>query len=217
MPSAAEYWEQRATELSRTSLETIRASATAWAATTTALLGVFGTVAIVKGPESISALDGTSRDVVTGLVIGAAVVAFASVLATSYASRGPTKRYTPLTGLRLATWTRRTARSARTALLVGQATGVAAALLVLAAGVTAAVSGTGGGSAPAAQSFLIRTSDGALQCGVLKRSGRNLVLAGSSGATLLDLSSGVAAVTTVSSCPDGTAKSSSSVQRVKGG
>ena len=102
MQSSPEYWEQRATELSRTSLETIRASATAWAATTTALLGVFGTVAIVKGPDSISALQGTSRDVVTGLVVGAAVVAFTSVLATGYASRGPTKRYAPLTGLRLA-------------------------------------------------------------------------------------------------------------------
>jgi hypothetical protein len=217
MPSAAEYWEQRATELSRTSLETIRASATAWAGTTTALLGVFGSVAIVKGPDTISALDGTSRDIVTGLVIGAAVVASASVLATGYASRGPTKRYAPLTGLRLAAWTMRTSRSAHRALLIGQVTGLAAALLVLAAGITAAVSGTGGGSVPAAQAFLIRTSDGALQCGVLKRSGGHLMLADNSGATLLDLSSGVAAATTVSSCPAGTAKSPSSALRLTGG
>jgi hypothetical protein len=217
MQSAPEYWEQRATELSRTSLETIRASATAWAATTTTLLGVFGAVAIVKGPDSISALQGTSRDVVTGFVVGAAVVAFASVLATGYASRGPSKRYTPLTGLRLAAWTRRTTRNAHTALLVGQATGIVAALLVLAAGVTAAVSGSAGGSAPSGQSFLVRTSDGALQCGVLKRSGSNLVLADSSGGTLLDLESGVAAVTTVTSCPDSGAKSTRPAPRATGG
>ncbi|GEM_PF-7055088 len=205
MQSAPEYWEQRANELSRTSLETIRASATAWAATTTALLGVFGTVAIIKGPDSISALEGTSRDVVTGLVVGAAVMAFTSVLATGYASRGPTKRYTPLNGLKLAAWTRRSARSAHTALLVGQATGIAAALLVLAAGITVTVSGSGGGSAPSSESFLVRTSDGAVQCGVLRRSGNHLVLADSSGATLLDLRFGVAAVTTVTSCPNGSA------------
>ena len=217
MQSAPEYWEQRATELSRTSLETIRASATAWAATTTTLLGVFGTVAIVKGPDSISALEGTSRDVVTGLVVGAAVVAFISVLATGYASRGPTKRYTPLTGLKLATWTRQTARRAHNALLIGQATGIAAALLVLAAGITATVSGSGGSSAPSSESFLVRTSDGALQCGVLNRSGNNLVLTDSSGATLLDLRSGVAAVTAVTACPDRTAKSSRPAPRATGG
>jgi hypothetical protein len=207
MPSSAEYWEQRAAELSRTSLETVRASATAWAGTTTALLGVFGTVAIVKGPDTISALAGTTRDAVTGLVIGAAVVAFVSVLATGYASRGPTKRYAPLTGLRLAKWTRLTTRKARTALLAGQATGIVAALLVLAAGITAAVSGSGS-PAPSGESVLVRTSAGGLQCGVLKRSGRGLVLADSSGGTLLYLGSGVAEVTAVTSCPDVPAKPS---------
>jgi hypothetical protein len=202
MPSSAEYWEQRATDLSRTSLDTIRASATAWAATTTALLGVFGTVAIVKGPDSISALHGTSQGAVTGLVVAAAVIAFVSVLATGYASRGPTKRYSPLNGLKLALWARRTAGSAYVTLIVGQVTAILAALLILSAGITATISGTGGGAAPSSESFLVRTSDGALQCGVLKRSGSTLVLADGSGATLLNLSSGVAAVTAVTSCPD---------------
>jgi hypothetical protein len=217
MQSAPEYWEQRATELSRTGLETVRASATAWAATTTTLLGIFGAVAIVKGPDSIAALEGTSRDVVTGLVVGAAVVGFVSVLATGYASRGPTRRYAPLTGLRLAKWTKLTTRKARTALLVGQATGIVAALLVLAAGITAAISGSGGGTAPPGQSFLVRTSEGALQCGVLKRSGHALALADNSGATLLYLGSGVADVTAVSSCPGATAKSSQPAPGATGG
>jgi hypothetical protein len=204
--SSPEYWEQRATELSRTSLDTIRASATAWAATTTTLIGVFGAVAIVKGPDTLAQLAGTTRDAVTGLVFGAAGIAFVSVLATAYASQGPTKRYSPLNGIKLKLWTTRTTRRAHAALLVGQATAILSALLILAAGITAAVAGTSEGAAPSNASYLVRTSGGALQCGVLTRSGGQLVLADGSGAVVLSLSSGVANVTPVASCPDGGAK-----------
>jgi hypothetical protein len=199
--SSPEYWEQRANELSRTSLDTIRSSATAWAATTTALIGVFGTVTIVKGPDTFAQLTGTSRDVVLGLVIGAAVIAFVSVLATAYASRGPTKKYSPLNGIKLKKWTTKTTRQAHAALLVGRVTAIVSALLVLAAGITAAVAGTSSSAAPSGASYLVRTSDGGLQCGVLTRSGAQLVLTDGSGAVVLSLSSGVAAVTAVASCP----------------
>jgi hypothetical protein len=199
--SSPEYWEQRAAELSRTSLDTIRASATAWAATTTALIGVFGTVTIVKGPDTLAQLTGTSRDAVLGLVIGAAVIAFVSIVATAYASQGPTKRYSPLNGIRLKLWTSKTTRHAHTALLVGRVTAIVAALLVLAAGITAAVAGASTSAAPSGASYLVRTSDGGLQCGVLTRSSGQLVLTDGSGAVVLSLSSGVAAVTAVASCP----------------
>jgi hypothetical protein len=199
--SSPEYWERRALELSRTSLDTIRASATAWAATTTTLLGVFGTVAIIKGPASVSELTGGSRDAVTGLVIGAALVAFVSVLSTAFASRGPAKRYAPLTGLKLKEWSIRAARRARTALTVGQVTAIVAALLVLSAGVVATAAGLGQGPAPASPSFLVRTTEGALECGMLRQSGARMTLVDSSGAVLLDLSSGVANVKAVKSCP----------------
>lgn len=197
---APEYWEQRANDLSRTSLDTVRASATAWAATTTTLVGVFGTVAVVKGPDTLGELAGGGRDAVTGLVIGAAAVAFVSVLATAFASRGPTKRYSPLNGLHLKLWTIETTRQARTALIIGQVTAIVAALCVLAAGVTAAVA-PGSGAASSNTSYLVRTSGGALQCGVLARAGTKLVLENGSGTVLLSLSSGVAEVTQVASCP----------------
>jgi hypothetical protein len=204
--SSPEYWEQRATDLSRASLDTIRASATAWAATTTALMGVFGTVAVVKGPDTLAQLTGTSRQAVIGLIVGAAAAAFVSVLATAYASRGPTKRYSPLTGLKLKLWTVRATRRARAALLVGRATAIASALLILAAGIIATVAGTGQGAAPSGVSYLVRTSDGALQCGVLARSDGQLVLTDGSGVVVLTMNSGVAEATAVASCPDGTAK-----------
>lgn len=199
--SAPEYWEQRATDLSRTGLDTVRASATAWAATTATLLGVFGTVAVVKGPATLSDLTSTSRATVTGFVVGAAAIAFVSVLATAYASRGLTKRYAPLTGLNLKLWTIKTTRRAGAALLVGQTTAIVSALLILAAGTTASIAGTSSGGAPSGASYLIRTSDGALQCGVLGRSGDKLVLKEASGVVVLSLSSGVVEVTAVTSCP----------------
>lgn len=197
---SGEYWEERAADASRTSLDTVRASATAWAATTTTLIGVFGAVAVVKGPDTLSGLTGVTRGLVTGLVIGAAVIASASVLATAYASRGPMKRFAALTGLQLSIWTKQTTRKAHRGLLVGQATAVAAAVCILAAGITAAV-GTGGSAPSSDTSYLVRTTGGALECGVLAQSGGKLALENAAGAVVLNLSSGVATVTQVPSCP----------------
>jgi hypothetical protein len=204
--SSEEYWEQRATELSRTSLDTVRTSATAWAATTTALLGVFGTVAVIKGPDSIAKLKGTSQTVVTVLIVAASVLAFVSVLATARASRGPAKRFTPLNGLKLKKWTRDNASDAHRDLTIGRVTGVLAALLVLAAGIVGTVAEARTQTTPSGASFLVRTTDGALQCGVLGRSGTGLELVDGSGTKLLDLSSEVAEVTAVTSCPKPVAK-----------
>lgn len=195
--SSPEYWEQRAAELSRTSLDTIRTSATAWASSTTALLGIFGTVAVVKGPDTLAQLSGVVQAVVAGLVIGAAVVAFVSVLTTALASRGPVKKVSSLTGPKLKLWTIRTASRARLLLRIGQSTALLAALAVLAAGVTAAVAGMDQSSA----FYLVRTSGGTLQCGQLAEQNHQLRLTDSSGATILALTSGVAAVTPVTSCP----------------
>lgn len=194
-----DYWERRATELSRTSLETVRASATAWAATTTTLMGLFGTVTIIKGPESLSNLGDTIRVVVVTLLILAAVSAFVSVLATAQASRGPTKRYIPLTGLRLAKWTKETTRRSRTALLIGQISGISSAVMILSAGVAATVATID--PPEKGDVFLVRTSNGAVQCGVLRRSGAGLELVDDKGDVVLRLSSGVAEIAASTSCP----------------
>jgi hypothetical protein len=199
---APEYWEEQAAKLSRTSLDTVRTSATAWAATTTTLIGVFGTVAVVKGPDTLSGLAGTDRDLVAGLVVGAAAIAFISVLATAFASRGFTKRYSPLTGIQLKLWTVKTTRHARAALLLGRVTAILAALCVLAAGIAAATGASAGGASLDAF-YLVRTTGGEVQCGVLARSGGSLELKSASGSALLSLSSGVADVTPVASCPAG--------------
>lgn len=194
-----DYWERRATELSRTGLETIRASATAWAATTTTLTGVFGTVTIIKGPDSLAKLGDVTRTVVVVFLVLAATLAFVSILATAGASRGPTRRYTPLNGLRLAKWTRETTRKSRTALLVGQLAGTSAAVLILSAGVVA----TAAASSPDEKGdpVLVRTSDGAVQCGVLRRSGPELELVDDRGDVVLRLGSGVADIAATASCP----------------
>jgi hypothetical protein len=199
-----DYWENRATELSRTSLETVRASATAWTATTTTLMGVFGTVAIIKGPQSLSELGDFIRVVVVTLLVLAAALAVISILATARAGRGPTKRYAPLNGLRLAKWTKETTRKSRKALLVGQITGMTAAILILSAGVVATVAA----ARPDKKGdvFLVRTTAGAVQCGVLRRSGAKLELVDDKGAVVLDLGSGVADIRATTSCPPGDAR-----------
>jgi hypothetical protein len=201
MQTAPEYWEEQATELSRTQLSTVRDAAKAWSATTTALLGVFGTVAIVQGPTSVEKLTEDIRKWVVTAIVAAAILVVCSVLATARASRGPTKRYRPLTGLILAKWSKDETGKARWWLLVGQVTAVLAACLVLATGVAVLVSAASGTKGSAGSSVVVRTEQGAVKCGALAQKGGRLVLQDADGDEMLALDTGVADVTSVTSCP----------------
>ncbi|WP_158708426.1 hypothetical protein [Streptomyces sp. NRRL S-244] len=191
---ASEYWENKAEEASRASLSTIQASAAAWATTTSTLLGLFGAVAIVQGPSSIEKLNESDRGTVVVLVTMAAIFAFVSVLATARASRGIPKRFSPLTGIKLAQWHKEETGWARALLRFGRLSGLAAAALVLSAGLVALT------ASPKPQLVLVRTETGALQCGTLVRDGSQLVLS-KGDVELLRLDKGMANVTVVEQCP----------------
>ena len=195
-----EYWQTKAEELGRTSLDTVRASATASATATTALIGVVSTVAVVKGPDSLDKLSDPWGPVVAVLISLAAVTAFASVGLTAWAGRGALVKVAALTGPMLEQWTRDRADAAVRGLRRGQLAGLLAAVLVLAAGLVAVLAGE---LSPAGDpTYLVRTNAGAVECGQLsRRDGGRLVLSDDSGKALLGLDSGVASVTAVASCP----------------
>jgi hypothetical protein len=163
-------------------------------------MGAFGAAAVVKGPESVAKLTDGIRPWVVGLIVAGAVALLASILATARAQRGPTAHYRPLTGLRLAKWNLDESRRADKALSIGKASGIAAAVFVLGAGVLATLSEAAPADPPR-PSFLVRTTDGAVECGVLGRATGRLVLQDADGEALLRLEGGVAAIETVRACP----------------
>ncbi|MCW2901011.1 MAG: hypothetical protein JWO67_3276 [Streptosporangiaceae bacterium] len=193
-----EYWEAKADELSRTGLDTIRASAAGWAATTTVLLGLAGTVTLVKAPETVEKIDLSVRGFVVACSIAAVVLAFFSVASTARASRGFPKRFRPLNGIQLAQWHKQEAGQARAWLAFGKLTGMLAAVLLLLASVISLLASASGDVPP--RWVLVRTDGGAVQCGELQRDGTNLVL-DHNGNRLLALDHGIATTTVVDSCP----------------
>lgn len=194
-----EYWEQRAADLSRTGLDTIRASATTWASVTATLFGIVGTVGLIKAPDAIEKVGDPAKTAVTGLVLLAAVAGVASVIATGLASRGPITRVSPLTGLRLAAWTRKATGKARQRLVFGQVAGVLAALLLLAGGLVGTIAAATADPKTTKAWFVVRTAD-AVECGVLVRTKSGLTLEDGEGNEVLDLSSGVRDISQVTSC-----------------
>lgn len=99
MPATPEeewtYWDTKATELRRTQLGTVQASATKWSALMTALLGVFGTVAFAGGLTTIDKLghpwDRVAKILTTAAAASAvlAIVALALAAGGLLVSRGP--------------------------------------------------------------------------------------------------------------------------------
>jgi hypothetical protein len=194
-----DYWEEQAEELSRTSLKRIRETATAWAATITALLGIFGTVAIIQGPDTIADFSGGTQTFLIVIIAIAVGLAISAVITTELAAQGVPKKLRPLTGRKLARWHVDESDRAATLLAWGRDLAIAAAALIFVAGVVAmAATALKPGTDPV---MLVRTADGRIECGSLGREGGTLVLRGTEDEQLLDLSSDIAEATFVDDCP----------------
>ena len=66
----------------------VRGAATAWGASITALLGVFAAVAVIKGPDSLTAVGGWPAQVAAVLILVAAAVAIVAVFLCALAAQG---------------------------------------------------------------------------------------------------------------------------------
>ena len=83
-----EYWDKKATEIKRTKLTTVQASATKWAGLLTAILGVFGTATFAGGLTSIDELPSPYAGLAkTGTTL-AAVFAIAAIVCLTQAAGG---------------------------------------------------------------------------------------------------------------------------------
>jgi hypothetical protein len=82
------YWDGKATELRRTQLATVKASATKWSALLTALLGLFSAVAFAGGLTAIDKLSETNATLARVLTSVAALAALIAVFLFSKVSDG---------------------------------------------------------------------------------------------------------------------------------
>jgi hypothetical protein len=196
--SEAQYWELQATEYSRTSLTRIRAVATAWAATISTLIGLFGVVAVVTGPKAIDDFGDGVQLFLLMIIGGAFVAAFLAVSWTALAAQGVPKRFRPVTGLKLLSWTREETQKASNRLQKGRVAALIAGGLIGVAGITAMAATA---LAPGAGvNALIKTRDGQIQCGQLKRGTDGSLTAVFVGGSLV-LRSGIEDATVVDGCP----------------
>jgi hypothetical protein len=81
-------WEKRAEELELEALPKVRGVAEKWAATVGVLLGLAGTILVVKGPEEIGALPSGARLLIGLLLATAFVLAVIATVLAAYAAQG---------------------------------------------------------------------------------------------------------------------------------
>lgn len=91
-------WERKAERLGVEELTTVRATGEKWTATVSSLTGIFGVVALIKGPEDITKLDGLWEASVIILVLFAIALALTGVLLAAFAAYGMPRRFRPLGG-----------------------------------------------------------------------------------------------------------------------
>lgn len=156
-------WAERADNLQFEALGLVRAAAEKWAASLLAILGLTGTVLVVKGRDDLTELDFLYQVVVAVLLLlGVGAAAVATFLAAR-AAQGTPEEVTWPSGAKLRRWEHEQARSARRKLMWSRrVTLVAVAFIVLAVGVT--WFGEGSDSAASA-SVIVQTADGVTVCG----------------------------------------------------
>lgn len=126
-------WNDEAVELGHGALTKVQDTAKKWGETIAGLLGIFGVVAFVKGPEAFADIPGRTAWVVVAVVALAALAAAAAVYTGALAAQGSPARLDPLNGWTLKQLTQARTATATTLLRVSRAFALAAAVLLLAA------------------------------------------------------------------------------------
>jgi hypothetical protein len=94
-------WNLEAESARREQPTRVRDAAKAWGETIAVLLGIFGTVAFIKGPESLDKVPGDDAYAVAGLIIAAGAGAIISVYLAAIAAQGRPRQLENLDGWRL--------------------------------------------------------------------------------------------------------------------
>ncbi len=91
-------WERKAERLEPEELATVRGTGEKWTATATSLTGVFGIVALIKGPDDITKVQGFWEALVIFLVALALALAVVAIVHGAFAAYGMPRQVRPLGG-----------------------------------------------------------------------------------------------------------------------
>jgi hypothetical protein len=132
----AEYWQAKLTDISRTELDKVRATAAKWQATISTLLGVFGSIAFVGGISNVDQLNERMATTAKNIVTVAVVLAFLAILGSAYAAMGVPRKHQNQDWRWLRDESHTRARHALLALRLSQVGAVAAAILIVTGSLT---------------------------------------------------------------------------------
>lgn len=140
-PPDQKKWDDAAQAFQEQLLTRVQESAGVWAGAISALLGIFGAVALVTGPTEIGKVSDGLQPYVIAIIIAAGLAAGASLLLAALAQQLPSVKSNNWNGTAYRLYVVGRADSARLRLAWSKALGIAAAVSVFALGVTVLIDG----------------------------------------------------------------------------
>jgi hypothetical protein len=134
-PPDEAQWDDAAEQFLLSLLTNVQASASTWSGAIAALLGLFGSVALVTGPSDITKLGQTAQIIVVSLTLLAGVLAGVALILTTIAQQLPSVHSENWRGSVYRDYVVRTSETARIQLNVARILGILAAVAVFAVGV----------------------------------------------------------------------------------
>lgn len=128
-------WDKAAEQFLLDLLKNIQASANVWSGAIAALLGIFGTVALVSGPSSITKLGPNMKPTVIAMTLLAGVLAGIALVLVTLAQQLPRVSSKNWSGGVYRAYVVKNAGTARRRLDWGRVLGIAAGTVVFALGV----------------------------------------------------------------------------------
>lgn len=135
-------WDKAAQEFQQQLLVRTQESAAIWSGAVSTLLGLFGTVALVTGPDDITKLTSSVRVLVIALTVAAGLLAGWSVVLATQAQTPPGAESSNWNGYAYRVYVYRNAGRVAARLKLSRILGATAAGLIFAVGVIALIDAT---------------------------------------------------------------------------
>lgn len=167
-PLDQDVWDEAATKYAIESLDRVRGSAEKWVGTISTLVGVFGTVMVIGGPDAFTdiAAEGNRYGVFLALTV-AAVLAGAAIILGALAAQASTRLWDNWNGATFAAYIAHNGNVAARQLAASRWLGAAAAAMVLGAALFGTWSSLDGSTTDSHNYVLVVTDTGIVTCGVL--------------------------------------------------
>jgi hypothetical protein len=161
-------WDEAATEYAIQSVERLRESAEKWVGTISTLVGLFGTVVVIGGPDALTEITPAGRryGVFAALSVAAVLAGFAIILG-ALAAQSSTRLWDNWNGATFAAYVAHNGSVAARKLAASRWLGASAAALVLGAGLFATWSGLDPDEGESDANVLLVAEDGTALCGTL--------------------------------------------------